>query len=212
VVRDDTPLAAVETFERVLEATERAQKDLDLLDAVAGDGDLGVSMVLGWRAVVADLAASPPASAGAAFRQAAESFASVGGTAGPLWGTALLRAGRSLGDAQRIGLAEMAAAADAAVAGLCERGRCQEGMKTVVDAMGPAARALEQAAQRGAATREGLTTAAEAASDAAAATALLTPQRGRAARAPERSRGHVDAGAAACAIFWSAVADCGGPA
>lgn len=210
-MRGETPLAAVAIFERVLEATERAQKDLDLLDAVAGDGDLGVSMVLGWRAVVADLDASPPTSAGAAFRQAAESFASVGGTAGPLWGTALLRAGRSLDDEHEIGSAEIAAAGAAAVAGLCERGRCEEGMKTVVDVMAPAARALEQAAQRGASTRECLTVAAEVASAAATATALLTPQRGRAARAPERSRGHVDAGAAACAIFWSAVADCGDP-
>ena len=165
-------------------------------------------MVLGWRAVSADLAASPPASPGAALRQAAESLSSVGGTAGPLWGTALLRAGRALGDVHEIDAADVARAAAAAVAGMVQRGRCEEGMKTVVDAMAPAARALEDAARRGVQLEEALGIAAEAASKASSATTLLTPQRGRAARAPERSRGHEDPGAAACAIFWLAAADC----
>jgi dihydroxyacetone kinase-like protein len=192
---------------RVLRQTERSQEELDRLDAVVGDGDHGVTMVLGWRAVCADLAASPPLSPGAAFRQAAESFASVGGTAGPLWGTALLRAGRALGDIPDIDVADAARAATAATAGMIERGRCREGMKTVVDAMAPAARALEEAARRGAQLGEALRLAEEAASKASEQTARLTPARGRASRVPERSRGHVDPGAAACAIFWFAVAD-----
>ena len=103
-------------------------------------------MVLGWRAVCADLAASSSTSPGSALRQAAESFASVGGTAGPLWGTALLRAGRALGDAPEIDPAGAARAAAAAVEGMVERGRCDEGMKTVVDAMAPGG---ESARRRG---------------------------------------------------------------
>jgi phosphoenolpyruvate---glycerone phosphotransferase subunit DhaL len=197
----------VACLEHVLGQTEQSQQELNRLDAVVGDGDHGVTMVLGWRAVSADLAACPPPSPGAAFRQAAESFASVGGTAGPLWGTALLRAGRALGDAPAIDAADIARAAAAAVAGMVERGRCEEGMKTVVDAMAPAARALEEASRRGAPLEESLELAAQAASRGCEKTAGLTPQRGRAARAPERSRGHVDPGAAACAIFWSALAD-----
>ncbi len=194
---------------RVLARIERSQEELDRLDAVVGDGDHGVTMVLGWRAVCSDLAASPSTSPGSALRQAAESFASVGGTSGPLCGTALLRAGRALGDAPEIDSAGAARAATAAVQGMVERGRCEEGMKTVVDAMAPAARALEDAARRGAPLRDALEAAARAAADAAEGTAQLTPQRGRAARAPERSRGHADPGAVACAVFWAAAADCG---
>jgi dihydroxyacetone kinase-like protein len=194
---------------RVLARTEQMQQELDRLDAVVGDGDTGVTMVLGWRAVAAELAASPPASPGAALRRAAESFASVGGTAGPLWGTALLRAGRALGDAPEVGTADVARAASAAVEGMAERGRCEEGMKTVVDAMAPAARALADAAGRGAQLPDALEAAARAAADAADGSARLTPQRGRAARAPERSQGHADPGAVAAAAFWAAAADCG---
>jgi dihydroxyacetone kinase len=179
-------------FRGVLAATEKAQAELDALDAVAGDGDHGVTMVLGWRNVVAALGAADPRTPGAALRVAAEAFADVGGTAGPLWGTALLRAGRAF-DAGG-GPADAAAAA---VAGMCERGRCAEGDRTVVDAMAPAARAL---------AARGLAAAAVAAEVGAAATAAFAPRVGRAAHAPERVRGHVDAGARAAAIFWRAVA------
>jgi dihydroxyacetone kinase-like protein len=177
---------------RVLHATEQAQAELDALDAVAGDGDHGVTMVLGWRAAVGALA-HPPESSGEALRAAAAGFATVGGSAGPLWGTALLRAGRIIGDG-----GSLAAAAQAAVDGMCERGRCSEGDRTVVDAMAPAARALAAGGD--------LHAAAAAAEVGAAATAQLEPRRGRAARAPERVRGHVDVGARAAAIFWGAIA------
>ena len=179
---------------RVLQATETSQQELDALDAIAGDGDHGVTMVLGWRAAVAAVA-EPPASAGDALRLAAQAFAGVGGTAGPLWGTALLRAGRVVGSG-----GSLAHAAQAAVEGMCTRGRCAEGDRTVVDAMAPAARAL--------AAGGSLRAAAESAVRGAAATASMKPKRGRAVRSPERVRGHVDAGARAAAIFWEGVAMC----
>ncbi len=183
----------VAAFRRALRATEEAQPELDALDAVAGDGDHGVTMVLGWRAVVAALEAAPPATPDDALRTAAEAFAGVGGSAGPLWGTALLRAARVVADD-----GDLAAAAQAAADGMCERGRCLEGERTVVDAMAPAARALAAGGD--------LTVAAAAAVEGASATARLVPRRGRAALAPDRARGHVDAGARAAAIFWCALA------
>lgn len=183
-------------LERVLRATEDAQAELDRLDAVTGDGDHGVTMVLGWRATLAALA-EPPLDAGAALCVAAEAFASVGGTAGPLWGTALLRAGRVLDAGGSI-----SDAAQAAVRGMCDRGRCSEGERTVVDAMAPAAQTLAHGGD--------LVAAAAAAAGGAAATAAREPRHGRAALAPERARGHVDPGAQAAAVFWQALV-CGAP-
>ena len=165
-------------------------------------------MVLGWRAVVAALAATPPSTPGEALRTAAEAFATVGGSAGPLWGTALLRAGRAVGDAPSLDAAALARAAFAAAEGMQERGRSSEGDRTVVDAMAPAARALQAAALDGSALDDAVHKASAAAADGAAATAAMSAARGRAAHAPDRARGHVDAGARACAIFWSALADC----
>jgi dihydroxyacetone kinase len=178
-------------LERVLRATENAQAELDSLDGLAGDGDHGVTMVLGWRAAVAALDEAP-ADAATALRVAAEAFAGVGGTAGPLWGTALLRAARAL-DAG----ASIALAAQSAVDGMCERGRCSEGERTVIDAMAPAARTLGAGGD--------LAAAAASATAGAAATAAFEPRRGRAALSPERVRGHIDPGARAAAVFWEAL-------
>jgi dihydroxyacetone kinase-like protein len=200
--------AVVAALDRILRATETDQRELDRLDAVVGDGDHGVTMVLGWRAVAGELATEPPDSPGDALRRAAQSFAAVGGTAGPLWGTALLRAGRALEDVAFVDVAAAARAAAAAAEGIAQRGRCREGEKTLLDAMAPAARALAAAAERGDDLPTALTGAAEAASEGAERTSSLAPEHGRAARAPERSHGHVDAGARACAIAWAAVADC----
>lgn len=193
-----TSADVVAAFRRVLIATEAAQAELDALDALAGDGDHGVTMVLGWRSVVAALDAAPQQSPGAALRTAAEAFADVGGTAGPLWGTALLRAGRVLGDAPEAEREALVHAASAAVGGMCERGRASEGERTVIDAMAPAVRAIEAGGD--------LSDAAAAAADGAAMTATVEPRHGRAARAPERVAGHIDAGALAAAIAWRAVA------
>ena len=140
--------AVVAALDRILRATEANQRELDRLDAIVGDGDHGVTMVLGWRAVLGELTAAPPTSPGDALRRAAASFATVGGTAGPLWGTALLRAGRALGDSPFADVAAVARAATAAVEGIRVRGRCNEGEKTLIDAMAPAARALCAAADR----------------------------------------------------------------
>ena len=70
--------AVTVALKQVLRETEEAQSELDRLDAIAGDGDHGVTMVLGWRAVASALAASPPATPGAALRTSAEAFAGVG--------------------------------------------------------------------------------------------------------------------------------------
>jgi dihydroxyacetone kinase-like protein len=211
VVSESGAAALLAAFDRVLRRTEQAQQDLDRLDAVAGDGDAGVTMVLGWRTVISDLAAARPATPGAVLKQAAESFASVGGSSGPLWGTALLRAGRALEDVSGIDAAGAARAAAAAAAGVAERGRCAEGEKTMLDVMAPAARALERAAARGASLEDALDEAAREAASACEQTASLTPAHGRAARAAERSRGHADPGAAAAAVFWAAIADAADP-
>jgi dihydroxyacetone kinase-like protein len=201
--------AVVAFLERVRAHTEGAQAELDRLDAFAGDGDHGVTMVLGWRAVCVALAGVDIATPGDVLRRAAAAFADVGGSAGPLWGTALLRAGRALGDTKELDVASLASAATAATQGMKERGRCAEGDRTAVDAMAPAAAALANAARTGVSICDALPAAAAAAAAGAAATADLVPRHGRAARAPERVRGHEDAGARAAAVFWAA-AGCSG--
>jgi dihydroxyacetone kinase-like protein len=193
-------------FDSLLEAMEREQPEIDRLDAVAGDGDCGSTMVLGLRTVVAEIPRSQDAAPAEVLRVAAARFATVGGSAGPLWGTGLLRAARELERRGDLDLAACAAAAIAATEGMAQRGRSREGERTVLDVMGPAARALAAAAEAGQPAGEALAAALASAEDGCERTRTLAPRQGRDQRAPERVRGHVDAGAAAALVCWQVAA------
>jgi dihydroxyacetone kinase-like protein len=200
-----TAAQARDAFADVARAIEERQTELDRLDAVTGDGDHGATMVMGLRAVTAALPEDED-SVAELLRIAAGRFASVGGTTGPLWGTALLRAAQSLGEAETTDLPAMAAAVAAAAQGIADRGRCAEGDKTLLDVMGPASRALSAAAATGADPAEAVRQACDAARAGLAATRDLEPHHGRARLAADRSRGHEDAGAASAVIVWETAA------
>ena len=165
---------------------------------------------MGLRAVVASLPAEPELPPAALLRLAAERFASVGGSTGPLWGTALLRAAQSLERSQASDLPALAGAAEAAAAGIAMRGRCEEGDKTLLDVMAPAARALRAAADAGLTPAEAAASARAAAAEGLTATRDLIPRRGRARRFGDRSLGHEDPGAASALMVWEVAARCAG--
>jgi dihydroxyacetone kinase phosphoprotein-dependent L subunit len=189
-------------FRDVEIAIEEHREELDRLDAVAGDGDHGATMVMGWRAVNVAVGAAPGETDAETLRTAAHAFASVGGSIGPLWGTALLRAARTLDGTDSADPRTICSAIAAAVAGIAERGRSREGDKTLLDVVGPSSRELTRRVDGGEPLEQALAAVAEYATDRATATQDLTPRRGRARRLAGRSLGHVDPGAASAALIW----------
>jgi dihydroxyacetone kinase len=157
-------------------------------------------MVLGMRALVAAL---PPVAAGSAdvLRAAAEAFGSVGGSIGPLWGTALLRAARSLDAGDPLGSVALAT-----VEGLRARGGAALGDKTLLDVMEPSAGAFAGALEAGVAPGEALATGVAAARIGLEESAALPARRGRARRLVERSVGATDPGAASACLAWETAA------
>src|SRR3954454_14801523 len=117
------------------------QRDyLTQLDAAIGDGDHGTNMNRGFEAVEKALAGQngnvPP---GRLLILAGKTLVStVGGASGPLWGSALRAAGRTLGDAETFDGAELATALDAAIAAVVDLGAATPGDKTMIDALMPA--------------------------------------------------------------------------
>jgi dihydroxyacetone kinase-like protein len=186
----------------------KAQSDyLTQLDAAIGDGDHGINMRRGFDAVGKALAGQgngvPP---GRLLIVAGKTLVStVGGASGPLWGTALRRAGRSLGDAESFGGHELAGALDAAVEGVVELGAASPGDKTMVDALVPAAKALHDALDAGQALDAALQSAADAARAGAESTVPMQARKGRASYLGERSIGHQDPGATSAAIIVAAL-------
>jgi dihydroxyacetone kinase-like protein len=186
----------------------KAQSDyLTQLDAAIGDGDHGTNMRRGFEAVGKALAgqgdSTPP---GRLLILAGKTLvATVGGASGPLWGSALRRAGRALGDSESFDGSQLAQALDAAIEGVVELGAAAPGDKTMVDALTPAAAALREALESGKPLSEAAEAAATAAQDGAESTVPMQARKGRASYLGERSIGHQDPGATSAAIILAAL-------
>jgi phosphoenolpyruvate---glycerone phosphotransferase subunit DhaL len=199
--------ALVAYLGRVTRVLRRHRVLLDRLDAALGDGDHGENMSTGFGAVLdAGLDPAPTADLGALLRSAGHVLvASVGGASGPLYGTAFIEAGFSLGGSTRGDPPAIADALDAAVRGLARRGRCDLGDKTILDALQPAAVAFRSALEAGEPAEQALRAAAWAAHRGMRATTPLVARRGLALRLGERSRGHQDPGATSCFLLVRAM-------
>jgi phosphoenolpyruvate---glycerone phosphotransferase subunit DhaL len=189
------------------EAIGRERDHLTQLDAAIGDGDHGVNMDRGFDAVGKALAGQdgsvPP---GRLLILAGKTLVStVGGASGPLWGTALRRAGRALGDREDLDGPALVDALDAAVAGVVELGAAAPGDKTMVDALTPAVETLRDAVARELPLGEAVAAAAEAAEEGARATVPMQARKGRASYLGERSIGHQDPGATSTALILRAL-------
>ena len=180
------------------------------LDRAIGDADHGENLNRGFTAIVSVLDSADPEAPAAVLKLAATTLISkVGGAAGPLYGTAFLRAATALGDRAELDSDGVTAALRAALDGVRARGKAEEGDATMVDALTPAVAAAEAAAGSGKSVRGVLLAAADAADTGAEATAPLVARKGRASYLGERGIGHVDPGARSTALLLRALA---GPA
>jgi ATP-dependent dihydroxyacetone kinase len=181
----------------VADALAAAEAELGDLDAKSGDGDLGASMARAaeaLRGLGGDSFATPSRllfDAGNALRRA------IGGSSGPFYATALLRASASLADQRAPTPQDWLAAFDAGTSAVMELGGARPGDRTMVDALAPAIDAWRSG---------GFVAAPAAASAGAQATSDMFPALGRASYLGKRAVGHPDGGAAAVAIWLAAIA------
>ena len=188
-VNRDSTLAWMTTF--AAEMSEHRQ-ELVALDTAIGDGDHGTNMNRGMQKALEKLQAAEPADPGAVLKTVAMTLIStVGGAAGPLYGTLLLQLGNALAGEAEVDRADFAAAWRKGLEGVQSRGKAELGDKTMVDALGPAVEALEQAAD----LDSGLSAAAHAAQQGMHATTPLVARKGRASYLGDRSADHQDPGA-----------------
>jgi len=188
-------------------AIEAEADHLTQLDSAIGDGDHGINMTRGMRAVTAALAdGDADAPPGTRLTLAGKTLVStVGGASGPLWGSALRRGGRALGGAAELDGPALVEVLTAALAAVQELGAAVPGDKTMVDALGPAVEALRERLSAGDALDAALDAAAEAADAGAHATTPMQARKGRASYLGERSVGHQDPGATSTALIVRAL-------
>lgn len=199
---------ALKWLELSAEAMKENRSRLIDLDRAIGDSDHGENMDRGFQAAMAKLAEAPPETPAAALKMTAMALmSSVGGAAGPLYGTAFLRASTAIGDVADVEPSLLVDALEAALGGIVARGKAEPGDKTMVDAWTPAVEAARKAADDGGLPEEVLRAAADAAAAGAEATEPLVARKGRASYLGERSAGHRDPGAESSALILRAAAE-----
>lgn len=200
----DTSLAApwaLRWAELAQQTISANRSQLGELDRAIGDGDHGDNMDRGFSAVGEKLAGSEAEDLSAVLKTVATTLMStVGGAAGPLYGTAFLRAATSATGSHLEG-AGVATMLEAAVGGLEMRGKAGTGEKTMIDAWAPAAAAARRTAEVGGGAVAALVAAADAAVAGAEATEPMVATKGRASYLGERSAGHRDPGAQSSALL-----------
>ena len=196
--------AALTAWVREFARLVHEQRDrLTQLDAAIGDADHGANLDRGMTAAVAALEAQPADDPAAILKTVATTLIkTVGGASGPLYGTFFLRAAGALGGDG----AALATAVRAGYDGVVARGKAERGDKTMLDALGPACDALDEALAAGKPLQEALRAAADAAAQGRDATVPMVARKGRASYLGERSAGHQDPGATSATLLVAAAA------
>jgi phosphoenolpyruvate---glycerone phosphotransferase subunit DhaL len=193
-------------IEEIASAVDEERDHLTQLDSAIGDADHGVNMQRGFSAVVAKLAAAESLPPGKVLTTVGATLIStVGGAAGPLYGTAFREAGKTLGEDGQIDPPQLLAALRAALEGIQKLGAATEGDKTIVDAFAPATSAFAGEIEAGGSLVTATARAREAAEEGMRATIPMQARKGRASYLGPRSVGHQDPGATSTALIFSAL-------
>lgn len=183
------------------------EKEFGDLDSVVGDGDFGFSLARGFEIVLADWDGYDRSDVGTFLQKIAVVITSrIGGTSGPIWGTAFLRAATVSKGKDAVTGEDAVAMLRSAIEGIKARGNADVGDKTLLDALVPMTDTIEAGVQAGTDSDEIVAAAAVTAREAADATVTMQAMRGRAAYTGERSIGSPDPGAVAVAVILERLA------
>ena len=195
---------------RAMSRRMAAEKDfLTQLDNEIADGDHGINMARGFAAVERKLPELADKDIGTILKTVGMTLVSaVGGSAGPLYGTAFLKSGMAMAGKTEISLDDFLACLKTAIEGVQQRGRAVRGEKTMLDAMVPALEAMAAARASGGDAKTVLAAGIAAAREGVEFTKTIAATKGRASYIGERSIGHQDPGATSFAFLLEAVSTC----
>ena len=188
----------IQIFFKICENIEKNKDYFSELDRAIGDGDHGVTMSIGWTAVKEKLSEfSDDITFDKICIQIASSFLNaVGASAGPLYATALMRGGAKLKGLKNVNSSQMADFFEAAANGIKERGKAELGDKTMLDVWLPVSEVMKINAEQNDDIIEILLKGSLIADQAMNSTKDMLSKKGRSSKLGERSKGHIDPGAA----------------
>ena len=178
------------------------------LDNVIGDGDHGINMARGFAAVEGKLPELKEKDCGFILKTMGMTMVSViGGSSGPLYGTAFMKAGMSVNGKDKITEEDFVKCFDAAIDGVMMRGKAVKGEKTMLDSMIPARDAIKKSLSEGSSFKSALSAGVDAAREGVEYTKTIIATKGRAAYLGDRSLGHQDPGATSFAVLLEVIAE-----
>ena len=187
---------------------EAEKEYLTELDNEIGDGDHGINLARGFAAVEKKLPSLAGGDIGALLKGVGMQLVStVGGASGPLYGTAFMKAGMACKGLTEIDGPAFVKAMEAAVDGIKMRGKATEGEKTMLDALCPALKVMQDDVAAGKSLKEALQDAAQAAEKGVEYTKTIIATKGRASYLGERSLGHQDPGATSSLYLLQVLAE-----
>ncbi|MGF6099277.1 dihydroxyacetone kinase subunit DhaL [Pseudomonas sp. 18175] len=195
-----------EVIKAVTQSLQQREQLLTELDSVVGDGDIGISLARGARAIDDSLDLLTLEKPAVALQEISAILRRVlGGTSGPLYAMFVLRAGTALAGREDVSsISGWAAALQAGCDGMKALGGASAGDRTMLDALIPAAEFLATANGAPAAVAAGVAEAAEIGSEH---TRSMLPMKGRSSYIGQRALGHLDPGAYAVTVWMKAIAD-----
>lgn len=176
------------------------------LDQPIGDSDHGINMARGFKTLEDKLDSLKDKDVSTILKTVGMTLVSqVGGSSGPLYGTAFMYAGNALSSKNEITLVDFATALSSAIEGVKMRGKASVGEATMLDAMIPALDGLNEAINNNLTTKEALTNVFEKAQLGANSTIPMIATKGRASYVGERGIGHLDPGAQSFAYLMETI-------
>ncbi|ABK60518.1 dihydroxyacetone kinase subunit DhaL [Clostridium novyi] len=196
----------IDILGKISEKIEENKEYLTELDASIGDGDHGLNMTKGFKAVVDKLKDDDGSNIGNILKKAGMALVSnVGGASGPLYGTAFMKAGAKLNRKSQIDINDFLEALKEALTGIKMRGKADIDDKTMIDTLVPAIDVLEKALNEGKNDLDILKDVKDAAFKGVEHTKEIVAKKGRASYLGERSIGHQDPGATSCALILESI-------
>ena len=205
MIHRDLLLKIIEEITLVIGINKQFLTDLD---QAIGDGDHGINLDRGFRAIHDKIESVKDKDCGTILKTVAMSLIStVGGAAGPLYGTAFMKAGQVVANKMEISSEDLVKILEEAIQGVIARGKAAQGDKTMLDALIPAYEALKAAVEKGEDLPIAMVQAVEAAENGVSFTKTIAAKKGRANYLGDRSIGHQDPGATSSYLMLKAISD-----
>jgi len=196
----------VQWLEKTAAVLSENKEYLTQLDAAIGDADHGINMDRGFRKVMEKLPTVADKDIGNILKTTGMTLiSSVGGAAGPLYGTFYLRSGMAVPTKEELGNDDLAKMLQAGVDGIVQRGRAELEDKTMYDTWAPAMKALNASLADDSDQVEAMRSAVVAGEQGMKDTIPLQARKGRASYLGERSIGHQDPGATSSYLILNAL-------